>query len=179
MATLCCLSAGRPLFCLAIVSMKSPAAPLSAVMRLVLSWPPIGSSIDPEASSTSTMSRGLTSVVVVSEVDDMTESVVRKSDFSSSATRTVLSVQIRPTLCVEMCDSLPPPAAQWRQRSRVSGSTFAVACTPPPSLAGEAFESGMAPIASVGRASSKTSAIVANPLIFLLIASPLSFARRP
>ena len=111
--------------------MKDPAAVLSASTRLVLSVEPIGSSIEPETSSTSTMSSGIDWVTVVLDVDDMTESVVKKFDWSSSpAASTVLSVQIRPTFWVESRDSSPPPAVQCFQRSRVSGSTVVVAAGP-------------------------------------------------
>lgn len=85
------------LFCSAMVSIKELAAALSASMRLVESLSPMSLSIDPEASSTITISSGLVTSDVVSEVEDIVESVVTKSDFSSCAGSTVLSVQIRPT----------------------------------------------------------------------------------
>lgn len=67
-------------------------------MRLVLSVSPIALSIEPEASSTITMSSGVVTVTVELDVEDIAESVVRKSDSSfSPAAMTVLSVQIRPT----------------------------------------------------------------------------------
>ena len=57
----------------------------------------MGSLIEPEASSTSTMSSGLPETVV-SDVEEIADSVVRKSDSSFAAVSlTVLSVQIRPT----------------------------------------------------------------------------------
>ena len=83
-----------------MVSIKWLAAFLSASIRLGESSPPIGSSIEPEASSTITMSSGLETSDVVSDVEDIAESVVKKSDFPSSIVWTVLSVQIRPTFCV-------------------------------------------------------------------------------
>lgn len=46
------------------------------------------------------MSSGLETSDVVSDVEDIAESVVKKSDFPSSIAWTVLSVQIRPTFCV-------------------------------------------------------------------------------
>lgn len=84
-------------FCFAMVSIKLFAALFSASIRLVRSPPPIGSSIEPDASSTITMSSGVVTVTVELDVEDMAESVVRKSDSSfSSVASTVLSVQIRP-----------------------------------------------------------------------------------
>lgn len=84
------------LFCSAMVSIKLFAADLSALMRVV-DLSPISSLIEPEASSTRTISSGLVTSDVVSEVEEIVESVVTKSDYSSSAGSTVLSVQIRPT----------------------------------------------------------------------------------
>ena len=46
------------------------------------------------------MSSGLETSDVVSDVEDIAESVVKMSDFPSSIAWTVLSVQIRPTFCV-------------------------------------------------------------------------------
>lgn len=99
MATLCCLSTPSiPSFCLAMVSVKLFAAFFSASIRSVLSPLPIGSFIEPEASSTITMSSGVVTVTVELDVEDIAESVVKKSDSSfSPVASTVLSVQIRPT----------------------------------------------------------------------------------
>ena len=79
-----------------MASIKVLAAVFSASMRFVLSPVPIGSSIEPEASSTITMSSGLPEIVV-SDVEEMADSVVRKSESPLSTALTVLSVQIRPT----------------------------------------------------------------------------------
>ena len=96
MATLCCLDGSLMLsFCVAIVSIKLLAAAFNASIRLVRSLLLISSSIEPEASSTITMSSGLPEIVV-SDVEEIADSVVRKSDFPSLTALTVLSVQIRP-----------------------------------------------------------------------------------
>lgn len=83
-------------FCVTIVSIKLLAAVFSASIRFVSSRLPMGSSIEPEASSTITMSSGLPETVV-SDVEEIADSVVRKSDSPPSTALTVLSVQIRPT----------------------------------------------------------------------------------
>ena len=81
-----------------MVSMKLLAALSSALIRWVESPRPIGSFIEPEASSTITMSSGVVTVTVELDVEDIAESVVKKSDSSFfPVASTVLSVQIRPT----------------------------------------------------------------------------------
>ena len=105
------------LFFFAVLSIKSPTAVFSASMRFVPSFCPMGSSILPEASSTSTTSSGFVSVVVVDAWEDSADSATRKSApfplgtamgalsarspvkvilFSS----TVLSAQIRPVVAL-------------------------------------------------------------------------------
>lgn len=100
----------------------------------------------------------------------MTESMVKKSDLPLSAARTVLSVQMRPTFWVDTFVSLPPSAAQWRQRSRVSGSTLVVAGGPSLVPAFEpAFASGIAARAIAGSASMSMIATVTILFVNLLI----------
>lgn len=177
MATLCCLSTPSILsFCLAMVSIKLLAALLSASIRLVRSPPPIGSSIEPEASSTITMSSGVVTVTVELDVEDIAESVVRKSDSSfSSVALTVLSVQIRPTCWVV---TLLPlwPAAQISQRPLVSGSTtvFPVMAGPSIPVLDLALASGSMANAAAGNTSTTASITAKRPLVYLLIASPFS-----
>ena len=97
----------------AVLSIKSPTAAFSAVMRFVLSPFPMGSSILPEASSTSTTSSGFVSVVVVDAWEDSADSATRKSAPLSVGTAmgswpfrsicfpsTVLSAQIRPVVAL-------------------------------------------------------------------------------
>ena len=83
-------------FCVAMVSIKRLAAVFSASMRLVEPPSPIGSLIEPEASNTITISSGFPEIVV-SDVEEMADNVVRKSESPFSTALTVLSVQIRPT----------------------------------------------------------------------------------
>lgn len=167
-----------PSFCLAMASMKLLAALSSASMRLVGSPPPISSSIEPEASSTITMSSGVVTVTVELDVEDMAKSVVRKSDFSfSSVALTVLSVQIRPTCWVVTL--LPPwPAAQISQRPLVSGSTtvFPVMVGPSIPVLDLALASGSMANAAAGNTSTTASITAKRPLVCLLIASPFSRA---
>lgn len=83
-------------------------------MRLVLSVRPIGSSMEPEASSTSTMSSGSVAVSRRLDVEEIALKAVRKSESlflemilsppapvsTMSSAETVLSVQMRPTFWV-------------------------------------------------------------------------------
>ena len=82
-------------------------------MRFVLSPRPIGSSIEPEASRTSTMSRGVVTVSRRFDVDERALNAVRKSESpfwmvvvppapvrSMLPAETDLSVQMRPTFWV-------------------------------------------------------------------------------
>ena len=93
--------------------MKEFAASFRASMRLVESVRPMASSIEPEASSTSTMSSGVVAVSCRFDVDEMALKAVRKSEspllmtFSPpapertmSSSETVLSTQMRPTFWV-------------------------------------------------------------------------------
>ena len=103
------------LFCFAISSMNEFAAALSASILFVLSPLPMRSSIEPEASSTSTISSGCATVDFKFDVDESAENAVRKSASglflivivpsapvsSMPSVDTVLSVQMRPTLWVE------------------------------------------------------------------------------
>ena len=177
MATLCCLSTPSILsFCLAMVSIKLLAALLSASIRLVRSPPPIGSSIEPEASSTITISSGVVTVTVELDVEDIAESVVKKSDSSfSPVASTVLSVQIRPTFWVV---TLLPlwPAAHFSQRPLVSGSTTVGPLTVGPSIPvlDLALASGSMANAAAGNTSTTASITAKRPLVYLLIASPFS-----
>lgn len=97
-----------PWFCSAILFTKLFAALFNASMRFV---PPlIGSSIEPEASSTSTMSSGVVEVNFAFEVDESAESAVTNAESPRSTTLpllvvivsvdTVLSVHIRPMFAV-------------------------------------------------------------------------------
>ena len=101
------------LFFFAVLSIKVLTAVFSAVMRFVLSPFPMGSSILPEASSTSTTSSGFVSVVVVDAWEDSADSATRKSAPLSLGTAmgswpfrsicsssTVLSAQIRPVVAL-------------------------------------------------------------------------------
>ena len=95
--------------------MNEFAAALSASILFVSSRLPMESSIEPEASSTSTISSGCATVDFKFDVDESAENAVRKSAsglFSividppapvktMSPVDTVLSVQMRPTLWVE------------------------------------------------------------------------------
>ena len=98
-------------FCLAIVVTKSFAASFNASMRFVLSLRFMGSSIDPEASSTSTMSSGVVDVDFTFEVDESAERAVMNAESSPRlmtlpllvvivSVDTVLSVHIRPMFAV-------------------------------------------------------------------------------
>lgn len=179
MATLCCLSTPSiASFCLAMVSIKLFAAPFSASIRLVRSPPPIGSSIEPEASNTITMSSGVVTVTVELDVEDIAESVVTKSDaLFSPVSLTVLSVQIRPTFWVVTL--LPPwPAAQISQRPLVSGSmTFPAISGPSIPVLDLALASGSMANAAAGNTSTTASITAKRPLVYLLIASPFSRAQ--
>ena len=96
-------------FCVAISSINAFAALRRASMR----FPPVmGSFIDPEASSTSTMSSGVVDVDAIFDVEESTESAVMKSEspletvalmapeMPISPVDTVLSVQMRPIFSV-------------------------------------------------------------------------------
>lgn len=93
-------------------------------------------SIDPDASSTRTISSGVVAVSDRLEVDDNAVSAVRKSaPFSFdmvtpflliSPSDTVLSVQIRPTLDVSLLIS--PDQSQMVEGSRDGGLVTAVRC---------------------------------------------------
>ena len=97
-----------PWFCSAIVVTKSFAALFSASMRFVPSF--MGSSIDPEASSTSTMSSGVVEEDATFEVDESAERAVMNAESPRLMTLpllvvivsvdTVLSVHIRPMFAV-------------------------------------------------------------------------------
>ena len=171
MATLCRLDSSEIFaFSSAILSIKLLAAVFSASIRLVRSLELIGSFIEPEASSTSTMSSGLGTVVVVLDVEDIAESVVTKSD--SSPASTVLSVQIRPTFCVVILPLPSEPAAQYVQLSVVSGSTVTVGPSIP--VLDLALASGSMANAAAGNTSTTASITAKRPLVYLLIASPFS-----
>ena len=103
------------LFFVAVLSIKAPTASLSASMRFVRPFSSMGSSILPEASSTSTTSSGFVSVVVVDAWEDSADSATRKSALSGTAmgslsarsplkvilfSSTVLSAQIRPVVAL-------------------------------------------------------------------------------
>ena len=161
-----------------MVLIKLFAALFSASIRLVESPPPIGSSIEPEASSTIAMSSGVVTVTVELDVEDIAESVVKKSDSSfSPVALTVLSVQIRPTFWVVTL--LPPwPAAQISQRPLVSGSTtFPVIVGPSIPVLDLALASGSMANAAAGNTSTTASITAKRPLVYLLIASPFSQAQ--
>ena len=123
-------------FLAAALSIKFDTAAFSASMRLVRVVWLMASDILPEASSTITTSRGMGSVWVVEDVEDMADRATRKSDpalFSTDwsfsgpvvnrmgSASTVLSAQIRP-----MAEVLLP----WilYQASKVFGSVIAAAC---------------------------------------------------
>ena len=106
-------SSAIPLFFSAVLSIKALTAVFSASMRFVRSPFPMGSSILPEASSTSTTSSGFVSVVVVDAWEDSADSATRKSAPLSVGTAmgswpfrsicsssTVLSAQIRPVVAL-------------------------------------------------------------------------------
>ena len=125
------------MFCAAILLTKSFAAFFNASMRFVLSLLPMGSSIEPEASSTSTISSGVVEVEATFEVDESAESAVMNAELPRficcplltvivSSADTVLSVQIRPILDV----SLPTTACQ---SLIVDGSVTEERPFPPPS----------------------------------------------
>ena len=136
----------------------------------------MGSFIEPEASSTITISSGLGTVVVVLDVEDIAESVVRKSD--SSPTSTVLSVQIRPTFCVVILPLPSEPAAQYVQLSLVLGSTiFPLTVGPSIPVLDLALASGSMANAAAGNTSTTASITAKRPLVYLLIASPFSRAQ--
>ena len=116
------------------------------------------------------MSSGLGTVVVVLDVEDIAESVVRKSD--SSPTSTVLSVQIRPTFCVVILPLPSEPAAQYVQLSVVSGSTVTVGPSIP--VLDLALASGSMANAAAGNTSTTASITAKRPLVYLLIVSPFS-----
>ena len=130
----------------------------------------MGSSIEPEASSTITMSSGLGTVVIVLDVEDIAESVVTKSDLSPAST--VLSVQIRPTFCVVILPLPSEPAAQYVQLSVVSGSTVTVGPSIP--VLDLALASGSMANAAAGNTSTTASITAKRPLVYLLIVSPFS-----
>ena len=130
----------------------------------------MGLSIEPEASSTITMSSGLGTVVIVFDVEDIAESVVTKSD--SSPASTVLSVQIRPTFCVVILPLPSEPAAQYVQLSVVSGSTVTVGPSIP--VLDLALASGSMANAAAGNTSTTASITAKRPLVYLLIVSPFS-----
>ena len=117
------------------------------------------------------MSSGVVTVTVELDVEDIAESVVKKSDSSfSPVALTVLSVQIRPTFWVVTL--LPPwPAAQISQRPLVSGSTtFPVIIGPSIPVLDLALASGSMANAAAGNTSKR-------PLVYLLIASPFSLSQ--
>ena len=127
-----------PWFCSAIVVTKSFAAFFNASMRFVLSLRFMGSSIDPEASSTSTMSSGVVDVDDTLDVDERAESAVTNAESPRlmtlplvvvivSSADTVLSVHIRPMFAV-LGVSPPRIAAQSFMED---GSTVTVGPTPP------------------------------------------------
>ena len=127
-----------PWFCSAIVVTKPFAAFFNASMRFVLSLRFMGSSIDPEASSTSTMSSGVVDVDDTLDVDESAERAVMNAELPRSTTLplvvvivssadTVLSVHIRPMFAV-LGVSPPRIAAQSFMED---GSTFTVGPTPP------------------------------------------------
>ena len=130
----------------------------------------MGSSIEPEASSTITMSSGLGTVVIVFDVEDIAESVVTKSDLSPAST--VLSVQIRPTFCVVILPLPSEPAAQYVQLSVVSGSTVTVGPSIP--VLDLALASGSMANAAAGNTSTTASITAKRPLVYLPIVSPFS-----
>ena len=167
-------------FCLAISSMNEFAALLSASIRFVVSPSPIGSFIDPEASSTNTMSSGVVAVSDRFEVDDSAVSAVRKSaPFSLdmvtpflliSPSDTVLSVQIRPTLDVSF--SISPCQSQM-----VEGSVTAVLF--PPYVVADESSANAAPPNSGDNASTSTAANAALKRFVDFMSSPPSTASRP
>ena len=130
----------------------------------------MGSSIEPEASSTITMSSGLGTVVIVFDVEDIAESVVTKSDISPAST--VLSVQIRPTFCVVILPLPSEPAAQYVQLSLVLGSTVTVGPSIP--VLDLALASGSMANAAAGNTSTTASITAKRPLVYLPIVSPFS-----
>ncbi len=67
-------------FLSAVLPINFNTAVFSASMRLVASVRLMGSDILPEASSTITTSRGMGSVWVVEDVEDMADRATRKSD---------------------------------------------------------------------------------------------------
>ncbi len=119
------------------------------------------------------MSSGLGTVVVVLDVEDIAESVVRKSDPSPAST--VLSVQIRPTFCVVILPLSSEPAAQYVQLSLVWGSTiFPLTVGPSIPVLDLALASGSMANAAAGNTSTTASITAKRPLVYLLIASPFS-----
>ena len=148
-------------------------------MRFVSSPPPMASSIDPEASSTSTMSSGVVAVSDRLEVDDNAVSAVRKSaPFSFdmvtpflliSPSDTVLSVQIRPTLDVSLLIS--PDQSQM-----VEGSVTAVLF--PPYVTADESSANAAPPNSGDNASTSTAANAALKRFVDFMPSPPSTASR-
>ena len=102
------------LFFSAVLPIKALTAFFSASMRFVSLFFSMGSSILPEASSTSTTSSGFVSVVVVDAWEDSADSATRKSaplSFLGTAmgswpfrsicsSSTVLSAQIRPVVAL-------------------------------------------------------------------------------
>ena len=160
--------------------MNEFAAFLSASMRFVLSPPPIELSIDPEASSTSTMSSGVVAVSDRLEVDDSAVSAVRKSaPFALSTVTpfllislsdTVLSVQMRPTLDVSLLIS--PDQSQM-----VEGSVTTVLF--PPYVTADEPSANAAPPNSGDNTSTSTAANAALKRFVDFMSSPPSTASRP
>ena len=167
-------------FCLAISSMNEFAALLSASMRFVVSPLPMGSLIDPEASSTSTMSSGVVAVSDRFDVDDSAVSAVTKSapfalDTVTSfllivSFDTVLSVQMRPTLDVSFSTS---PC----QSQMVEGSVTAVLL--PLYVVADEPSANAAPPNSGDNASTSTAANAALKRFVDFMSSPPSTASRP
>ena len=121
------------------------------------------------------MSSGVVTVTVELDVEDIAESVVKKSDASSfPVALTVLSVQIRPTFWVVVLLPLWP-AAQISQRPVVSGSTT-VPLTVGPSIPvlDLALASGSMANAAAGNTSTTASITAKRPLVYLPIVSPFS-----
>ena len=149
-------------------------------MRFASSPSPIGSSIDPEASSTNTISSGVVAVSERFEVDDNAVSAVRKSaPFSLdtvmpflliSLSDTVLSVQIRPTLDVSFSTS---PC----QSQMVEGSVTAVLL--PLYVVADESSANAAPPNSGDNASTSTAANAALKRFVDFMSSPPSTASRP
>ena len=114
-------------------------------MRFVLSPDPIGSSIEPVASRTRTISSGTVVVVDVFDVEDRAERTVRKSEpgaflivrvsslsiFESviSVFDSVLSVQMRPTFFVSLSYSKFNQEATVELSTMVSSSPAALVCS--------------------------------------------------